>query len=78
MGLQVRNLWFFVAEKRLQRPNVGLLQFFVVAVCAGLPPDLLIALTVTVRSQLNIAYRCGKVIRWETGTTVHCCVWHLP
>ena len=27
-GLQVRSLWFFVAEKRLQRPGIGLLQLF--------------------------------------------------
>jgi len=37
--------------------------FFAVAVCADPPPDPLIALTVTVRSQLNIAYRSGMVIR---------------
>ena len=28
MDLQVRVLWFFVAEKRLQRLFVGLLQLF--------------------------------------------------
>ena len=31
MGLQVRTGVIFVAEKRLQRPNVGLLQLF----CCG-------------------------------------------
>ena len=30
--LQVRILWFFVAEKRLQRPDIGLLQFFTATV----------------------------------------------
>ena len=29
--LQVRILWFFVAEKRLQQPRLGLLQLF----CCG-------------------------------------------
>ena len=62
--LQVRILWFFVAEKRLQRPLLGLLQlFFAVTVCTDLPPGPLIALAVTVRSQLNIAYWYSLVIR---------------
>ena len=64
MDLQVRSLWFFVAEKRLQRLCLwGCCSIFAVAVCADLPPDPLIALTATVRSQLNIAYRCGVAIR---------------
>ena len=49
-GLQVRNLWFFVAEKRLQRLFTELLQLFCCdRLCRSFPLDLLIALTVTAR-----------------------------
>ena len=47
MGLQVRSRWFFCCGKTAAAAHCELLQFFVVAVCAGLPPDLLIALAVT-------------------------------
>ena len=50
MGLQVRTGVNFVAEKRLQRPNVGLLQLFCCdRLSRSFPLGLLIALTVTAR-----------------------------
>ena len=80
MGLQVRTGVIFVAEKRLQRPNVGLLQFFVVAVCAGLPPDLLIALAVTTRkpTEYCLSMRYGDPVRNRNNRPLLCLASPLP
>ena len=59
MDLQVRILWFFVAEKRLQRLFLGLLQLFCCGRLCGLPPDPLIALTVTVRNATEYCLSTG-------------------
>ena len=64
MGLQVRNLWFFVAENRLQRPSIGLLQLFAVTVCVWIPPSARIALTVTARKPTEY---CFIDAVWESG-----------
>ena len=54
---------FLLRKTGCSGPCWGCCSFFAVAVCADLPPDPLIARAVTVRSQLNIAYRSGMVIR---------------
>ena len=54
---------FLLRKNGCSGPCWGCCSFFAVIVFVDRPPDLLIALAVTVRSQLNIAYRCGMVIR---------------
>jgi len=49
MGLQVRILCFFVAEKRLQRLFTELLQFFCYGRLCASPPDAPIAPAVIAR-----------------------------
>ena len=56
MGLQVRILWFFVAEKRLQRLFIGLLQFFCCDRLCVDSPSALIALTVTARKPTEYCF----------------------
>ena len=50
MGLQVRSLCFFVAEKRLQRLFTELLQLFCCDRLCASPPGAPIAPAVTARS----------------------------
>jgi len=55
----------FVAEKRLQQPDIGLLQLFAVVVSVGVTPSVQITRTVTARkpTEYCLSMRFGDPVK---------------
>ena len=79
-GLQVRNLWFFVAEKRLQRLIGGLLQLFALIVCVRFLQYAQFALAIIARkpTEYCLSMRYGDPVRIRNNRPLLCLVPPLP